>query len=60
VIGLAPCFGKNGEDIFERLAELRNEFIALKMLIGVPADLAGNEHGTTRSHADAVGIADWR
>ncbi len=51
---------QNGEYVFERLLELRNEFFALEILIGVPADLAGNEHDAARRHTDAVGIADRR
>ena len=60
VARLASCLCKNGEDILERLLELRNEIIALKMLIGIPANLTGNEHNSARRRTDAVCIADRR
>src|SRR5271165_3576604 len=31
--------GEDGEDIFERLLELRDQVLAVEMLIGIPADL---------------------
>ena len=60
VAGLAAGLRQNGEDVLERLFELRNEFFALEMLIGIPADLAGNEYDAAGRHANAVGIADRR
>ena len=38
VAGLAAGLRQNGDDVFERLLELRNELFALEMLIGIPAD----------------------
>ena len=57
---LAARLCKNGENIFKRLLELRNKLIALKMLIGIPANLTGYEHNLARRHAYAVCIADRR
>ena len=44
----------------DRLFELRNQFIALEMLICIPTNLAGDEHNAARCHADPVRITDRR
>ena len=57
---LASRLCKNGKDILERLLELRDEILTLKMLMRIPTNLARNEHNSARRYADAVGIADRR
>jgi len=39
---------------------MRNELLAVEMLIGIPTNLPSNKDNTARCHADAVGIADRR
>jgi len=49
------CLRENGQYVFERLFELRNELLALEMLIGIPPNLTSNKHNAARHHTDAVG-----
>ena len=60
MLRLAAGLRQDRQDVLERLLELRHELLALKFLIGVPADLAGDEYDAAGRHADAVGIADRR
>ena len=60
VVRLGAGLRQNGDDVLERLLELRNEFVALEFLVGISANLAGDEHDAAGRHADAVGIADRR
>src|SRR5271170_4693866 len=48
--------GEDGSDVAQRLRDLRDEIVALKPPLGVPADLARKEDRPT-SRNDAVGVA---
>src|SRR6185503_6243412 len=59
VLRPAARFGEHGEDIFKGLLKLSGNVFRLEALLGIPADLAGDEHQAPGG-GDAVGIADRR
>ena len=44
----AARFPHDCDDVLKGLADLRNEVLALELLLGVPADLAGDENEASR------------
>ena len=56
---LAARLGKNGKYVLECLLELRNQMLAMEMLLCVPSDLASDEYDLAgNNRLDSVLIAD--
>src|SRR5512138_3350638 len=51
--------GEDGDDVLQRLLELRREALGLEHLLGVPADLAGDENQSAIGF-DSIRVADGR
>src|SRR5580692_12543419 len=58
MLGPAAGFGNQRHDVGQGLARLRDKIRAVEFLLGIPADLAGEEHHAAFGH-DAVGKALW-
>src|SRR5262249_27173461 len=51
----AARFPHDRNDVLEGLADLGDEILAFELLLGVPADLTGNEHEASRA-GNPVGV----
>ena len=54
----AARLADDGDDVLERLADLGDEVQAFELLVGVPADLSGDEDHAALG-GDAVRVALW-
>src|SRR5208283_1766140 len=60
MVGRSAGLRQHGEHVFEGLLELRHQALATKLLLFVPADVAGDEHNASGSDCDSVGVSDGR
>ena len=51
---------EHGKHVLERLLELRDQLLAMELLLVIPADLTGDEHDAARGDTDPVGVAGRR
>ncbi len=57
---LATCLREDGQYVFERLFELRNELLAFEFMIGILVKPPGHKHNASgRRHTETVDIAYW-
>src|SRR6202035_1461776 len=56
MLGLGAGGGENLDDVAKGLTDLRHEIVAVELLLGVPADLAGDENQSAAAD-DAVRVS---
>src|SRR3974390_952401 len=60
VVGTATGLREHGKHVLQRLLELRDQLVAVKLLLFIPADLACDEPNPTGGNSDPVRITDGR
>ena len=60
VLRSAAGLREHGEDVLQRLLELRRDRLGVELLLRLPAYLAGDEYDAASIDCNAVGVADWR
>src|SRR5262245_19275074 len=60
MLGRAAGLGEDSEHVGERLLELQDQLLAVKALLLVPTDLAGDEYDASGGNLDPVGVSNGR